>query len=394
MIRITEKNICTGCNACANICPKKCISMKADAEGFRYPEVNSNICIDCGLCEKACPVKHEPVLHNHIATKAYAAYHLNENIRMKSSSGGMFSQIAEWVIRQNGVVFGAAFADDFKSVHHVCVDSLSELEKLRGSKYVQSDTEDTYLQAKKYLDSGRLVLYTGTPCQIGGLYSFLQKDYDNLYTQDLICHGVPSPMVWGKYVGEREKAAASKTQRMNFRYKKYSWNSYAVLFEFSNNTAYEKHHQDDAFMRVFLSNACLRPSCHTCSFKTIARQSDMTLADFWGIQNVLPEMDDDKGTSLLLVHSAKGEQLFEQVSKGITEKEVPLEVVERYNSAVSSSASCHKNRNQFLKSVQKNSVEKMARRYCKTSLVMRAKIMLANTAFGDLLRKVKHSMRA
>ena len=270
-------------------------------------------------------------------------------------------------------MFGAAFADDFKSVHHICVDNKADLEKLRGSKYVQSKIGDTYKQAKEYLDSGRKVLFTGTPCQIGGLYSFLRKDYDNLYTQDIICHGVPSPMVWEKYVEEREIKAASTTQRMFFRHKKYGWKTFAVLFEFSNNSAYVKRLHEDAYMRAFLSNSCLRPSCYACSFKSMKRQADITLADFWGIQSVLPEMDDDKGTSLVLVHSDKGRDLLAELSDKIKSRKVNTDIVEKYNPSVAKSVSVNDKREGFLKDIRNEDFEMTVAKYTKLSVYKRAR---------------------
>lgn len=368
MISISEKRQCSGCHACSNACPKNSIQMVSDEEGFWYPQVNKDQCIDCGMCEKVCPIIHKWKPDDSRNTTVMAAMNKNEEIRLKSSSGGIFTLIAEAIIDQGGVVFGAAFADDFKSVYHICVNSKADLEKLRGSKYVQSKIGDTYKQAKAYLDSGRKVLFTGTPCQIGGLYSYLRKDYDNLYTQDIICHGVPSPMVWEKYVENREKKSASTTQRMFFRHKKYGWKTYAVLFEFSNNTAYVKNLREDSFMRAFLSNSCLRPSCYACSFKSIKRQADITLADFWGIQNVLPEMDDDKGTSLVLTHSSKGTTMLDSISDNLRCEKVDTEVVSKYNSAAISSCKYNPKRDLFLKDIRNNDFENTVAKYTKVSL--------------------------
>ena len=377
MIDITSKEKCSGCHACSNICPKNCIQMISDEEGFWYPQVDKEKCIDCGLCEKACPIIHKWQSDNSRTTTAMAAINLNEEIRLKSSSGGIFTLIAEEIINQGGVVFGAAFADDFRLVHHICVDNTDDLEKLRGSKYVQSKIGDTYKQAKYYLDSGRKVLFTGTPCQIGGLYSYLRRPYENLFTQDIICHGVPSPMVWEKYVENREKKAASSTQRMFFRHKKYGWKTYAVLFEFSNNTAYVKNLREDSFMRAFLSNSCLRPSCYDCSFKSVKRQADITLADFWGIQNVLPEMDDDKGTSLVLVHSDKGQQMLKSLSDRLKCKTVDCDVVEKYNPAGTKSVAINQKRVGFLSEIQLGDFENTVLKFTKPNLYKRIKGFLS-----------------
>ena len=373
MIEIKKRIDCSGCHACANACPKGCISMVSDEEGFWYPQVDKSKCIDCGLCEKVCPIIHKWQPDDSRTTTAMAAINTNEEIRLKSSSGGIFTLIAEKIIDQGGVVFGAAFSDDFKTVRHICVDNIADLDKLRGSKYVQSKIGDTYKQAKEYLDSGRKVLFTGTPCQIGGLYSYLRKPYENLFTQDIICHGVPSPMVWERYVDFHEKKSASSTQRMFFRHKKYGWKTYAVLFEFSNNTAYVKRLHEDAYMRAFLSNSCLRPSCYACSFKSIKRQADITLADFWGIQNVLPEMDDDKGTSLVMVHSEKGRVLLDELSDKIKSRTVYTDIIEKYNPSIAKSVAVNDKREGFLKDIRTEDFEMTVAKYTKLSVYKRAR---------------------
>ncbi len=384
MIEIKNKSNCSGCHACFAACPKNCIQMIPDEEGFWYPQIDKDKCIDCGLCEKVCPIIHKWQPDDSRTTDVMAAMNKNENIRLKSSSGGIFTLIAEAIIDQGGVVFGAALADDFRSVNHICVDDKAGLEMLRGSKYVQSKIGDTYKQAKEYLDNGRKVLFTGTPCQIGGLYSFLKKDYDNLYTQDIICHGVPSPMAWEKYVEKREKKAASSTQQMFFRNKKYGWKAFTVLFEFSNNTTYEKSIQDDPFMRAFLSNSCLRPSCHDCSFKGVKRQADQTLADFWGIQHVLPEMDDDKGTSLVLTHSSKGKELLCSISDNLRIEYADAEVIIKYNPAGVESCKPNKIRGVFLKNILTNDFDKEAAKCNKVSFYRKVRIYL-----GKIKRKLK-----
>jgi len=390
MIEIALNEKCSGCHACANTCPKNCIQMTSDDEGFWYPQVDKEKCIDCGLCEKVCPIMHKWEPNENSKTTAMAAINLNDEIRLKSSSGGIFTLIAEEIINQGGVVFGACFADDFRSVHHICVDNIDDLEKLRGSKYVQSKIGDTYKLAKDFLDSGRKVLFTGTPCQIGGLYSYLRKPYDSLFTQDIICHGVPSPMVWEKYVEEREKKATSTTQRMFFRHKKYGWKTFAVLFEFTNKTAYVKKLHKDPYMRAFLTNSCLRPSCYKCSFKSIQRQADITLADFWGIQNVLPEMDDDKGTSLLLVHSNKGEQLIQAIKTDIKYSAVSVDTVPKYNPAVCNSVSIGKYRQQYMQLFKDHSLDMLSAKFFKSSFKRVLIKALDKLGLLKILLKIKH----
>lgn len=286
--------------------------MTADGEGFHYPTVEKEICINCGLCEKVCPIinaseKSETVL------SAYAGYVSDENIRLNSSSGGLFTPLAERILNNNGVVFGAAF-DNKYNVKHIRIDSEEKLYLLRGSKYVQSDINDTYLETKHDLENGKLVLFTGTACQISGLKRFLRKEYSNLFTVDVLCHGTPSPKLWERYVKNQSERNKSQIQQIFFRHKKYGWKRYAVELKFSNSTVYLKKFGEDPFMRLFLGNICLRPSCHNCKFKTLERDSDLTIGDAWGIQKVMPELDDDKGTSVILVHTEKGKKLLDSIS--------------------------------------------------------------------------------
>lgn len=392
MIDIESSERCSGCYACVNACPKNCIKMIPDKEGFWYPQIDKENCIDCGLCEKVCPIIYKWQPDNSRTTTAMAAINMNEDIRLKSSSGGIFTLIAEEIIKRGGVVFGAAFADDFRSVHHIYVDNTESLEKLRGSKYVQSKIGDTYKQAKDFLDSGRIVLFTGTPCQIGGLYSYLRKPYENLFTQDIICHGVPSPMVWEKYIDEREKKSASTTQRMFFRHKKYGWKTYAVLFEFSNNTAYVKNLLEDPYMRLFLSNVCLRPSCYSCSFKTESRQADITLADFWGVQYTVPKMDDDKGTSLVISHSEKGVHLMKSISSFIVSQDIDMNFVLKYNPALIQSAKKNMQRELVFERMASYDIDDIVNDLFPIKLKSKVKSFLSKMGISNLLIKIKAIM--
>lgn len=366
MIDITDKRKCCGCHACANICPKHCIEMVYDDEGFLYPKIDKDKCINCGLCEKICPIlKKEKLQKKDIEKKiplAYAMKNKNLEVRMKSSSGGIFSLIAEYVLNQNGVVFGAGFDKNFKVVH-TKIDKVEDIEKLRISKYVQSEIGDTYRQAKELLNEGRIVLFTGTPCQIGGLLSFLGKDYPNLYTQDLICHGVPSPKVWEKYVEYREKEANSKIEKVIFRKKVDSWKRYSFSFMFKNKTEYLRTpYYKDPMMKMFLLNKCLRPSCHKCAFKEINRFCDITLADFWGINGVKPEMNDDKGTSLVLIHSEKGKKLFEEIKDKVDLCPVDFYKAIRHNPMVKRSARPFQ-RKSMMRDFKKLPFEKVVKKY-------------------------------
>ncbi|MBQ7462945.1 MAG: Coenzyme F420 hydrogenase/dehydrogenase, beta subunit C-terminal domain [Bacteroidaceae bacterium] len=301
MIIITDKHNCCGCNACGDICPKQAISFKNDNEGFWYPEVDMQKCIDCGLCEKICPCLNVKEAKQPIS--AFAAVNPDDELRMKSSSGGVFWLLVEQTIREGGVVFGAAFDNEWM-VYHSSSESLEEAERFRRSKYVQSLVKGCYKQAQGALKQGRKVLFSGTACQIAALKEFLRKDYDNLLTVDVVCHGVPSPAIWKEYI---KTLASSKTiKNINFRDKCTGWRNYDFSVQFSDGTELKEPHNKNLYMQGFLHDLYLRPSCHSCKFKAGKCGSDLTLGDFWGIEKVVPEIDDDHGVSLVIINSLKG----------------------------------------------------------------------------------------
>ena len=377
-LEIKDKKDCMGCYACATICPENCISMDADSEGFWYPKVDYDKCIKCGLCIKVCPIINKITVDN--KPKAYACNNKDEAIRLESSSGGIFTLVAEQVINRGGVVFGVGFDEDFKVVHSY-IDNKEELNRFRGSKYVQSKVGDTYERAKDFLEQGREVLFTGTPCQIGGLKSYLGKEYDNLFCMDNICHGVPSPKVWNKYITYRENQANAVTKEINFRLKNEGWKTYSVYFSFDNDSEYRQINSKDMYTRVFLKDICLRPSCHACEFKTLNRESDITLADFWGIQNMLPEMDDDKGTSLIFVNSEKGQLMLNKIKDDILYDEVDINKAVSYNSAAIKSVATNPNRDRFLKELDKLEFDELVKKYCTDSFQVRIKIKAKSTVY-------------
>ena len=368
MQKITEKYKCTGCHACYNICPVNSIKIEPDNDGFLHSAIDEKTCINCGRCQRVCPV-----IKDYIGNKkgqAFACINKNEDVRLQSSSGGVFSLIAEYVLSQNGVVFGAAFNDDF-GVKHIEILSEDELYKLRGSKYLQSTIGDTYKKAEEYLKQGKMVLFSGTPCQISGLKSYLGKEYDNLILQDFICHGVPSPAVWKKYIEFRETRSNLKAKTAYFRDKTYGWKKFSLKCIFDNDDEYVQTLDKDEFMQSFLKNLCLRPSCYNCHSKSINRESDITLADFWGIDNVLPEMNDDKGTSLVLVNSQKGKDVFHKISANMIYKEVDIMEAVKYNSSAYKSVDYPKNRDKFMKLVKKMDFDKALNKSIRKSLINR-----------------------
>lgn len=340
MIEITDKSKCCGCSSCVQRCPKQCISMREDEQGFLYPIIDTLKCIDCSLCEKVCPMLNPSLAKEPL--QVFAAKNKNEEQRLRSSSGGMFILLAQHIIKQGGVAFGARF-DQRWEVEHCYAETIEELEPLMRSKYVQSNIRNTYKEAEQFLKQGRQVIFVGSSCQIAGLKRFLRKEYDNLLAVDFICHGVPSPGVWRKYLEEikslRSKAAEKNSvlslslksvpviTGINFREKQlggYGWKKFGIEVRAKSPLKGDKNSvlksgifYDDIFMKGFLSNMYLRPSCYKCTSKNGASGSDLTIADFWGIQNYHPEFDDDKGTSLIFVHTDKGKTVIERLKTKI-----------------------------------------------------------------------------
>ena len=257
MITVIDKERCYGCEACRQVCPKQGISMKEDEEGFLYPFVDQTSCIDCGACENIC-ISNQKGKKDSGVKAAYIAFSKDEAIRMNSSSGGAFSILASSVLQTGGLVFGAVF-DENNTVHHIGIRNEEDLSLLRGSKYLQSRIEDTYCETKDALDNGRFVLFSGTGCQIAGLMSFLKKDYPNLLLVDVVCHGVPSPKVWLRYLSELESRFGGKTNHIEFRNKKNGWSKYSLLLSFSSQRQYTKGFYEDGFMQLFLKNKLLYP---------------------------------------------------------------------------------------------------------------------------------------
>lgn len=369
MMQIKEKHNCSGCSACFNICPKQCIEMKADEEGFVYPVVDQTKCINCGLCEKICPIINKCSVQTG-EPKTFACINRNEEIRMKSSSGGAFSAFAEYVLENDGVVFGAGFDENFMVCHQYC-QSKDELDKLRTSKYVQSSIGDSFKLARQFLNEGRMVLFTGTACQIGGLKAFLRKDYDNLITQDVICHGVPSPIIWKKYLDYKIQQHSLKLAKVCFRDKSSGWQRFSLSMHFKgeegHENVYKKKFTNEPFMNMFIFNKILRPSCHKCSFKGISRQADITLADFWGggFKKYAPQMNDNKGCSLVIIHSEKGLKIFEKLADKLEAVEVPYKRALKGNSMARKSALKSPRRKYAMKNINKIPFDKYVKKYGK-----------------------------
>lgn len=357
---LPEKN-CTGCGACMATCPESCIKMLPDKDGFFIPEVNLEKCINCKMCEEVCPALHAAdVTVEGEAPLAFAATAVDDFTREKSSSGGMFTAVAEKVLEKGGVVYGAAFSKDF-SVEHTAVFKASDLDKLRRSKYVQSDLKNSFKEIKAFLNNNKTVMFCGTPCQAAGLAAYLKKPYDNLITVDFVCHGIPSPKAFKSYIDCKEKAYKSTLTAVNFRDKSTGWKNFSVRLDFENDGVYLKQFGSDSYMKAFLANISLRPCCYNCKFKLFNHKSDLTLADFWGASKVLPGTDDDKGVSLVTVQTPVGKQLVDEISENINTVDVNVLEAVQYNPCIANSVSEHNFRQYFFNRLGKTDFEKLVK---------------------------------
>lgn len=359
MIKLTKKEHCFGCNACAESCPKKCIIMKEDEEGFLYPEIDLKSCVNCGKCKSVCPYYNRELSEIKTVT---AAINKNEKIRSASSSGGVFYELAKSVIDEGGVVFGCAWNEKGEAVH-VKIENNEDLCLLSGSKYVQSNVTGCYLKVKEELLAGCRVLFSGTPCQVSGLKNYLGKEYNSLLTVDVLCHGVPSPKVMREYRKAVEKKFGSKITFMNVRDKKKSWHRLHTEMHFENGSRYYVFCGYDTYMSMFLTNMSQRPSCFECKFTSSKRSGDITLGDFWGIALLKSEMDDDKGTSMVAVNTQKGFEAFNKVQSKFKTAQMSFEAAEAGNKVLSVPPKKNKNRDLFYKDFIQEGYEAAAKKW-------------------------------
>lgn len=311
------KESCSGCTACEHSCPYGAIRMAADEEGFLYPEVDESQCTHCGICVSVCPFHPDKLNQSIPAPAVYAVKHKDDEVRMSSSSGGAFSAISDYVLESDGVVYGAAYGEKFQ-VQHIKAMNKEERNQLKGSKYVQSYLGNVFPEIRLELKRGKIVLFTGTPCQTAGLRAFLQNDNtERLILCDVVCSGVPSPLIWEEYLALIQNKVRAGLKDFRFRHKRKGWHSSRVYTEFADGETFFDKPLINIFSHLFAQHLADRPSCQACVYTNFSRPSDLTLADFWGIEQYMPAFDDNKGVSLVLVNTKKGKEVFERIKKDI-----------------------------------------------------------------------------
>lgn len=359
MLEVLEKDKCCGCSACFSACGHHAITMQLDSEGFEYPIISQEVCVDCGLCQSVCPVlqyenRKSIREKNNDAQIGFAARNKNYSQRLISSSGSIFPPIAEWILDNDGLVVGAAYDNDFNVVHKI-VESKDELFALQGSKYLQCKADnDTFKNIRNELKAGRKVLYSGMACQVEGLKSFLRKDYDNLYTIDLICMGIPSYVVWQKYLSAF--FGGEKIKSINFKEKSIGWDTFTFRVD-TDKRIFKERGMHNFYLRSMFLSWNMRPSCFQCPFKNAKRISDFTLADAWGVYHSTPNINDNKGLSSVIVHSNKGLELWNILKDKIDSVQVSIDDIAAGNSNLITNKPQTGDRKLFFEALNVNSKE-------------------------------------
>ena len=384
MVDEKEKSTCSGCGACAAACPKQCITMEADERGFPYPRIDRDACVACRACDAVCESAAEKPAKDTVP-RAFGLRAKDRSLLLQSSSGGVFSLLAERVLEKGGIICGAAMTEDLRGVRHVFAESREELDALRGSKYVQSRTDGIYPRIRDALEGGRAVLFSGAPCQVDGLKAYLGREDEALFCVDFFCHGVPSPLVWEKTCGELEKKHGGRITDVRFRDKKSGWAASELCFTLNGKRELRRDKKTDPYLRLFLGNYSLRPSCFACAHKGLARRSDVTLADFWGVRQLAPELYSGDGVSLALAHSEKGAQLLE----GLDAVAQPVDAREAAgrNKAGLNSVVKPPQYEEFWAALRTSGIEKLADRFVPVDPKTKLKSWVRRSPVGSLLKK-------
>ena len=393
MISLVDKNKCSGCSACFNVCKYSALSMETDIDGFWYPKIDSEKCVKCGLCEKVCPALEKPI-YNCTEPRAFIVQSMDDDIRRQSTSGGAFTEIAKETLKRGGVVFGAAIDDNF-NVFHIGVEYEDELAKFRNSKYVQSRIDHSYNKAEMYLKQGREVCFSGTPCQIYALKKYLGKEFENLVTVDFMCRAVPSPKILNKYlVYQKEKYPTF--DRIVFRDKVRGYSYSGVALYEGQEILYRAGSELDPWLRLFLGGYCNRESCYECLYQSGVRASDITLWDCWGTEKYAPEWDDNKGTTNVISWTEKGIMLL-TCSKNIRVKEIGIKNIDASLDRNGSLPRPEYDRKVFIKECDELSAKEFINKYAPITLKVRMKSLARETIhilhLHNSVRKIIHKLR-
>ena len=365
---LENKKACCGCFACFNSCPVHAIEMLSDNEEFKYPVINEDICIQCNKCKQVCPILQQ--LKRNTQEKAYIAYASNEEERMSSSSGGAFAVFAKYILLSGGSVCGATYNEKME-VEHCIITSTEELYQLKGTKYVQSNVNNVYEQIRLLLKKDVNVLFSGTPCQVAGLKSFLRKDYDNLICIDLICHGVPSPEIWKDYLSSIN--INKDVKHVNFRYKNLDKKTTQIAYYLDDNSIVLEEKNDSLYMKGFIQNLYVRPSCFDCRFKGNNRMSDITIGDFWSAKEFHADMADDYGNSAIIIRSDKGQSLLEAVKNELVIKDATIKEVVTWNECLVESTKMNEKRKEFYERWRKEPLQSILEDLTKKEMSEKAK---------------------
>lgn len=382
---------CSSCAACANACSRNAISMQLDAEGFYRPVIDSEKCVECGMCERVCPW-NKMVDNPNVSSeqpKTVAAFAKDTSVRLQSSSGGIFTVLAEQILDDGGVVVGVAQTAPTR-FGHIVVENKADLEKLRGSKYVQADVGLIYKEVRSLLKAGRKVLFSGTPCQVAGLYAVLGNAAitANLFTVDIVCHGTPSVKVFEKFIRELETARKAPFEKVNFRDKSTGWGGYSLSYSFGDGQPLLEPHARSKYMRLFLSRICQNDSCAECHYRKLPRIADITLGDYWGISKYHPEMNDNKGTSVVLLNTTPGSILFESVADKVVQCDSNIENSIAGNPCIVRSSQQHPKRAEFFANLDKSPLDQLIKMYCPFPSPLKRAYTRMRALLGRMRRKI------
>lgn len=396
MIKLCETLNCTGCMSCYNKCPVSAITMAEDEEGFQRPLIDENICIECGACQNVCPVLHKATAYE-FPKEVYACWSKDNEIRSCSTSGGIFSELANYVFEHDGIVYGVRLQEDGKKAFHFRGTDKNALCEMRGSKYVQSDVGNSFQDVYRDLSEEKLVLFSGTPCQIAGLRKYLGKEYPNLICCDLVCHGVPSPKIYQDYLEYMEKKYNDKPQKIWFRDKSKGWEEFCMKIQFHNGKIYKNSTYKDYYIRGFLRNLYLRPSCHECAYTSTDRVSDLTIADFWGYRRESwKARDTDEGISMCMINSEKGKNIYDCISNRMVSYKKTVEEAVAGNQCLNRCFEASPLRKDFWRDYHQYGYTYVAEKYCypeKRPLKQQLQGSRLGIEYGYLKRWVKKKIK-